>query len=157
MKGVSLSSEDPPESMSDDGLTVNIAGMKWYPKEDMLSLNIGEVVFSKKTRGRKIFNEEARKIPAKLTRRHCVSKVAEVFDLTGKMMPLVSSFQMDLHDLVRRKLDWDDIIPDELRSKWILNLKIIGEIGKINLNVQLFHQMQKIWTSTQLILVTPLK
>ena len=131
LKGISFSGEDPPESMSDDGISVTIAGMKWYPKKDELSLNFDELIFAKKSRGRKIINENSKNVPELLTRRHCVSKIAEIFDLTGKIMPLVSSFKMDLHELVARKLDWDDVIPNDLRSKWLSNFKVMEDIGKI--------------------------
>ena len=79
LKGVAFSGEDPPESLSDDGACVNIAGMKWYPKDDLLSLHVGEMNFLKKHRGRRS-QETSNIIPTKLTRRHCVAKVAELFD-----------------------------------------------------------------------------
>ena len=38
LKGVVVSGEHPPESMSEDGCTVFVAGMRWFPKKDQLSL-----------------------------------------------------------------------------------------------------------------------
>ena len=134
LKGISFSGEDPPATMSDDGKTVIIAGMKWYPKTDQLSLNINEVLFTKKSRGRKILTPDSKMVPTQLTRRQCVSKVSEVFDLTGKMMPIISSFKLDLHELVRRKLDWDDVVPADLYNKWISNFKTIEDLGNIKFN-----------------------
>ena len=49
LKGVAFSGEDPPESLSDDGVTIHVACMKWHPKDDVLSLKIGELNFAKKT------------------------------------------------------------------------------------------------------------
>ena len=54
LKGVSFSGEDPDESLTDDGVLISVAGMKWFPKEDLLSLNINQLNFSKRTRGIKI-------------------------------------------------------------------------------------------------------
>jgi len=70
-------------------------------------------------------------IPTALTRRHCVSKVAEIFDITGKVMPLISSMKLDLHTLVQRKLEWDDPIPEDLKSTWISNFSMMKSISTL--------------------------
>ena len=70
-------------------------------------------------------------IPSKLTHRHCASKVAEIFDLTGKVSPITASMKMDLQELVHRKLDWDDTIPNDLRPIWESNFKIMKDIGTL--------------------------
>ena len=41
-------------------------------------------------------------IPAILTRRHCVSKVVEIYDLAGKLTPLTAYLKIDLHELMKR-------------------------------------------------------
>lgn len=38
-------------------------------------------------------------IPEKLTQRICVSKVAEIFYLTGKLTPLTASLKLNIHTL----------------------------------------------------------
>ena len=133
LKGVSLSGEDPLESLTDDGITINVAGMKWYPKEDQLSLNICELNFSKRIRGIRS-DDLINQVPEKLTRRHCVSKVAEVFDLTGKVTPLTASMKLDLHELVTRGLQWDDVLPDNLRALWLTNFEMMQEIRNLRYN-----------------------
>ena len=129
-KGVAFSGEDPPTSLSDDGKTIFVAGMKWHVKEDMLSLNIGELNFAKKHRGKKPANSTAI-IPTKFTRRHCASKVAEVYDLSGRISPLIASMKIDLQELIHRKLDWIDVIPDSLRPVWESNFQLMKEIGTL--------------------------
>ena len=133
LKGVSFSGEDPPSTLSDDGKTIFIAGMKWFPKDDVIVLNIGELNFARKQRGKKLLGA-TNIIPSKLTRRHCTSKVAEIFDLTGKVAPITASMKMDLQDLVRRKLDWDDTIPEDLRPLWESNFQVMQEIGDLRFN-----------------------
>ena len=91
LKGVSFSGKDPPECLTNDGSSVSVAGVKWYPKDNIILLDIGDLNFAKRLRGRKRVDEVSMRIPVMLTRRHCASKVAEVFDLTGKVMPLISS------------------------------------------------------------------
>ena len=130
LKGVTFSGKEPPSTLTADNNTINVAGMKWFPKQDMLSLDISELNFAKKQRGKKP-TQHQNQIPEKLTRRHCVSKVAEIFDLTGKVTPITATMKMDLHDLVERRLSWDDVIPDELRPVWNNHFEMMQEIGKL--------------------------
>ena len=133
LKGLAFSGEKPPDTLSEDGQTIHVAGMKWHVESDELSLNIGDLNFGKKSRGKKP-TQLINIVPSKLTRRHCASKVAEVFDLTGKVAPIVASMKIDLQDLVKRKLDWDDVIPDSLRSLWESNFEMMKEIGNLRYN-----------------------
>lgn len=134
LKGITFSGTNPSEMLSDDGITISVAGLKWHSKDDVLSLDIGELNFSKKLRGRKLVNEASFKIPEKLTRRHCTSKVVEIFDLSGKITPLVASIKLDLHELCQRKLEWGDVIPDDLRLNWISNFNTIKEMRNLRYN-----------------------
>ena len=129
LKGFTFSGSDPPKHLSEDGESVNVAGMKWLPKRDQLQLDIGPIDFSKKYRGKK--TSPITEVPSKLTRRQCVSKVAEIFDLTGLITPITASMKIDLHVLVQRKLDWDDLIPNDLISSWKSNFKMINELSQI--------------------------
>ena len=56
LKGFTFSFFDPPEHLANDDKSINVAGIRWYPKDDLLSLNIGELNFSKKNRGKKLSN-----------------------------------------------------------------------------------------------------
>ena len=130
LKGVSFSKKPPLKSLSENGQSLNVAGVKWFPEEDILSLDVSELNFAKKSRGKKP-SESLSKIPSKLTRRHCVSKVAEIYDLTGKVTPLTASMKIDLHELITRKLDWDDVLPDDLRAIWNSHFEMMKEINSI--------------------------
>ena len=87
--------------------------------------------FGKKVRGKKPNKEGNFKISEKLTRRQVLGKVAEVWDLTGLVTPLVAMFKLDLHELVKRRLDWDDEVPPELRATWDKNFDSMRELGRI--------------------------
>ena len=115
LKGFTLSGKPPLDTLSDDNETIFVGGMKWYSETDELSYNVGELNFAKKSRGRKP-DTKKNIIPERLTRRQCLSKVAEIFDICGKLTPVTCSMKLDLHDLVIRNLDWDDVIPDNLRG-----------------------------------------
>ena len=92
-------------------------------------MNLGTLCFSKKRRGRK--DESITDIPQRLTRRHCASKVAEVFDMLGRLTPVTIAMKLDLHELVQRKLDWDDAIPDDLRHIWKSHFELMQEINDV--------------------------
>ena len=113
--------------MSDDGESINVAGMKWFPKDDVISLDIKDMNFAQKIREQKS-NTTNNIIPSKPTRRDCVSKVFEIFDITGKITPLAAAMKLDLHELVLEKLDWDDKIPDNLRPIWESHFQMMNEI-----------------------------
>ena len=82
LKGFTLSGQDPPDNLSSDHKSVIVGGLKWFPKGDFLKLNISELNFSKKTRGRKE-SKDIGIIPGILTKRDCVSKESEVLTLLG--------------------------------------------------------------------------
>ena len=75
-----------------------MGGMKWYPKSDMLNLNIGELNFGKKCRGKKT-PFLGGLIPKQFTQRDCAGKVAEIFDLLGKFSPITAGLKLDLSEL----------------------------------------------------------
>ena len=54
LKGIAFAKRKPPESMTEDGESIAVAGIKWYTEEDTISLNLGDIVFTKKQRGRRI-------------------------------------------------------------------------------------------------------
>jgi len=61
----------------------------------------------------------------------CEYKVAEIFDLTGRITPITAHMKLDLSVLVKRKLDWDDVIPDDLRHVWASHFDMMKELNQI--------------------------
>ena len=131
LKAVTFSGEKPPETMTDDGESISVGGIRWFPEEDLIGFNLGDMIFEKKRRGKYPKDVPVNVIPKKLTRKHCVSKVHEVYDLTGKVTPLTAPMKLDLHDLVKRKLKWDDAIPDDLRPLWESHFEMIQEMRSL--------------------------
>ena len=127
LKGFTFSGHDPPDKLSDDKKSIHVGGMIWYSRDDKISLDVSPIDFSSKQRGKR--NQNQPNIPELLTRRQCLSKVAEIFDLTGLITPITSAMKMDLHVLVQRKLNWDDAIPDDLRHIWISHFEMIQELS----------------------------
>ena len=89
-------------------------------KSDKISLSITDLNFSKKQRWKKSAEASNGK-PNKLTRRQCASKVAQIFDLVGRIAPLFAAMKHDLQVLSQRQLDWDDVLPDDLWQLWVSN------------------------------------
>ena len=129
LKGITMSGQNPHKSLSNDGTTISVAGMTWQPKNDLLSIDIKSLNFAKKYRGKKV--GVISDIPIKLTRRDCTSKAAEVFDMAGFLTPITATLKLDLHDLVQRKLMWDDALPNNLRNLWVSHFEMIAEIKNI--------------------------
>ena len=59
--------------------------------------------------------------------------MSEIFDLAWKITLITAIMDLDLHTLVKRGLDWDDMFPDELKPIWASHIEMIKEIGKIKL------------------------
>ena len=53
LKRVIFSGKGPPTTLSNDEASIKVAGMRWFPKEDLLSLHISGLNFTKKCRGKK--------------------------------------------------------------------------------------------------------
>ena len=130
VKGVTVSGELPPEHLSQDGKSVTVGGVKWFTLEDYFTLNISEINFGKKHRGKRSLAEIG-KIPEKLTKLDCVSKIAEIFDPTGRAAPILAGFKSDRSVLTERKLDWEDRIPDDLRKIWTDNFEMMQELKHV--------------------------
>ena len=130
VKGFTFSGREPPPNLSNDGTSIIVGGMKWYPKEDCISLNTIILNFDYKKRGKKS-SAMNNKVPPDFTRKDCVARVAEVFDILGKVTPIMSSFKYDLRTLISRKLEWDDQIPNDLRSLWVSNFELIKELSNL--------------------------
>ena len=130
LKGCTISGSDPPEHLSTDGESVTVFGMKWFPKGDFIRLNISELNFSRKLRGRKS-SVKAGQIPDVLTLKNCVSRTSEVFDPLGRVTPLTAGLKLDVSVLHRQCVGWDDPIPSELKSIWAANFDLVDEIGRL--------------------------
>ena len=47
-EGITFTGSDPPSAPSGDDSSLNVAGMKWFPKKELLAPEIGELFFTKK-------------------------------------------------------------------------------------------------------------
>ena len=129
-KGFSFAGEDPPEHLTKDGESVLVAGLKWLCRGDFIKLNIKELNFNKKCRGRKA--KKAEKLASDdITMLNCQSVVGEIFDLLGYVAPIVGGLKIDLSILHKSKIDWDDPIPSELKEIWAANFDLVEELSTL--------------------------
>ena len=131
LKSFAFTSIPPDPSVSSDGTSVGVAGMKWNTVVDEISLTAGSINFSKKYRGKKSIHPDSFKVPSTLTRRICTSVVGEIWDLLGQVVPITARLKLDLHELVIRKFDWDDEIPKELKKIWIENFELVEQLKDV--------------------------
>ena len=121
VKGFTFSGSHPPQDLANaDGISVNVGGWIWFPKDDVVCPNISD------TPGRK-----RRSKNSKLVRRDCVSAVYGIFDPKGLLAPIICSLKIDLKELTILKLDWDDEIPDNLRQIWASNFEMIKDLKNV--------------------------
>ena len=130
-KGFTMSGKPPLPNLSSDGISVNVLGSKWFPKEDILQIAAGPLNFSKKCRGKKEVTEDSHKIPEKLTKRICSGKAGEPFDVSGLLAPILAGIKLDIRDLIDAGCGWDDRIPDCFYSVWLKNFDLLVKIGDL--------------------------
>ena len=125
----------PSEKVSKDGVSVEVGGMKWFTVLDTLEVKIPPLHFGKKMRGRlsskvKIFggsglsvtellSELNEFVPKKLSRRMVASKRASIFDLLGKLAPMLISSSILLRLTVKATQNWDTEMTEDLRKQWL--------------------------------------
>jgi len=100
LEGFTFSGKDPLEKHSSDGESISVGGLIWHPKSDTVSIDVPPLNFAKKQRGKKPINEVG-VVPEKLTRRQCISKGSELFDITGKLTPVTAALKLDLRNSSR--------------------------------------------------------
>ena len=73
----------------------------------------GPLSFAEKYRGGRKKGANTHKIPEELVCRVCLGKVHELFDLCGLVTPIMAGFKLDLRELFKNDLGWDDPISAE--------------------------------------------
>ena len=99
---------------------------------DSISIRFPSLHFGKRRRGKLDKNTEffhlvgdsedfdrLEKFCPVLTRRICASKAASIFDLMGLLAPVLAGVKLLMSETVKATDDWDEEIPENLRSKWL--------------------------------------
>ena len=135
VKAFTYSGSKPEEIVSADGERVGAVGYHWKPEEDTLSLNIKDLYLGKVKRGKRpelVTGDIGDALKLKFTKRIITGKVAGVYDPLGLATPVTAKYKLDLHELTRLQLDWDDPVPLELLDTWVDNLENMQELKTIS-------------------------
>ena len=136
-KAWTVSGSPPSEVISKDGLSISVGGFGWFPEGDILELRIPKLHFGKSRRGRlatsvDVFEGDDRDmdkfVPDPLTRRQAASKYASVFDILGKLAPIMNNVKLDLRETFKQTESWDDPMPTDLRQKWVENFLLFEKL-----------------------------
>lgn len=98
LDGLSRDHKETPLEFSSEP-TVKILGLCWHPGEDTLGYSV-------------------RRFEGPATKRKILSYISCIFDPLGLLCPVVSYAKQFLQYLFLLKVDWDEVLPDELTSKW---------------------------------------
>ena len=139
-KAWTISGSPPSDIVSKDGLSVGVGGFGWFPEGDTKEIRIPKLHFGKYRRGRlgrsvDVFEGDEQDldsfVPNPLTRRQASSKFASVFDILGKLAPIMSNVKLDLRETLKNTESWDDPMPSDLRQKWVENFLIFEKLRGI--------------------------
>ena len=127
LKGFMMTGVSPPSNMSADNVSAPVGGVRWFPVGDFCQLNMKELNFHRKVRGKKV-RQGIGIIPEVLTMSDCASKVAEIFDPSGLVAPITGGMKTDISIFHQKKLVWDDPIPNELKNEWSRHFDVMKEL-----------------------------
>ena len=119
----------PPPTLTKDGVSVTVFGNKWFPEDDVIGIPFGPLNFAKKSRGKR--GSCPGDVPEKLTKRICLGKAHELFDICGLVAPLMCTLKLDLSDLFKMYEGWNTPISDVEREKWIKHFQLLVEVGEL--------------------------
>ena len=128
-KSWTFSGEKPDSKVSKDGVSVTLAGSPWYPELDVFVVKVPPLHFGKRKRGRldvktKFFTGSTMEdmdefTPSPLNRKQVSSKFASIWDLTGKLGPVLAEAKELLSSTITATEDWVSPMPPDLRDKWV--------------------------------------
>ena len=142
-KAWNFSGMDPDDKVSKDGVSLGVGGMRWFPKLDFFELKVPHLHFGKRRRGKlkedtKFFSGNQEELdqftPRKLSRRMVCSKFASIYDLTGKLGPVMAAAKDLLRDTIEATKDWDTAMPDNLRDKWLKQFLLWEKLRGLKFN-----------------------
>ena len=109
-------SNDPENDTTGD----KVLGIKWNEKEDLLRLDIKEYL------------KEALMI--KPTKRNVLRIIAGIYDPIGFVQPMTVRLKMFFQDVCVAKYDWDELLSEELKTKWNTIVNELNNLPEVTLS-----------------------
>lgn len=97
--------------------SVKTLGLKWFPKNDCFQYK---------------FNMN-KKPQEKYTKRILLMEIATIYDPLGWIQPLVVSAKLIMQEVWKIKIEWDELLPEELVKKWMNCKKNFDDISSIKI------------------------
>ncbi|XP_071578007.1 uncharacterized protein [Temnothorax nylanderi] len=108
--------KDQGSQIAFDDCTTKILGLKWLPHEDSFT-----------------FSTRISSHTNHFTKRLVLSEVAQIFDPLGFASPVVIKAKMLLQELWLHKLRWDEPLPSQLSSRWLIIRKELTSLSRISI------------------------
>lgn len=96
---------------SDGDSTIKTLGLVWNPYADIFQISVPDEISNGIN-----------------TKREILSCIAKLFDPLGLIAPVVVSAKIIMQQIWRVKLNWDDVVPDEISQTWITLSKDFQEL-----------------------------
>lgn len=96
-----------------------VLGMVWSPGDDMLRVKIDPSIGNR--------SEET------LTKRNAISAMAQVYDPSGLVAPIIVGSKILQQDLWRSGIGWDDPVPIQLLPQWHIFRQNVLELSEIQI------------------------
>ena len=124
-----FSGSNPDPKVSKDGVSIAVAGSPWYPKLDLFVVKVPALHFGKRRRGKLDANtsffsgtslEDMDSFcPNPMNRKQVTSKFSSIWDISGKLGPVLAEAKCLLSETVAQTTDWTSPMPAELRNRWL--------------------------------------
>ena len=122
-----LRAQTEKDQTADTNTVVNILGLRWDPSHDTLYLAPKEI---------------APRQSHPISKRDVQQLSSRTYDPLGLLSPVTVKAQLLIQDLWQQKLEWDELLPTELETKWNDIARDIQEASKLVLPRYFFPQMQ---------------
>ena len=93
---------------------VDFLGHKWNKVRDTITFKKTEIVAEEKP----------------VTKRNCLAYLAQLWDPTGLVTPTTMEMTIDLQELWSSGYSWDEVLPDEIQTKWKGNVQVLNQLLK---------------------------
>ena len=157
VKTITKSGSPPDEIVSIDGTTCGLVGYKWAPEEDLIGLDIKPLYLGKSKRGKLppfVKGNLAEALEEQFTKRIITGKVASFFDPVGIFVPISAGLKLDLSEICKLKIDWDDKLPVTLLDTWVHNLEQIQLLDGIMVPRSIFNNDVNVANGVNLLVCT---
>ena len=157
VKAITKSGQIPDEKVTTDGVTCGLLGYKWAPNEDLIGPDIKPLYLGKPKRGKLpplIDGNIAESLRHRFTKRIITGRVATIFDPLGLVTAVTGRIKLDLSEICKLKVDWDDALPAEMLDIWVHNLNQMQLLMDLRVPRSIFNHDVDVQNGVTLLVLT---